>query len=274
MKKASILSGICALGVALAVFALQAAAAQQISDQRISDLLQSGKLRIGIGLGTPTLAVKSASTGEVRGPSMDLGRALAEKMGIAFVSIEYTRAGAVIGGAQSSAWDVAFLVFDQKRGDQADFTQPYMETDFTYLVAGNSQIRNVADVDQPGVRIAVERGGASDLTLTRIIKRAELVRTETNAIGIDLMRTGSVHARAAPRPTLIRESKELTGSRLLDDGFALISLGALVPKGKPGRLAYVDEFIAAAKTSGLIRKIIETNEMPGVRVSAAMERLK
>ena len=40
-----------------------------------------------------------------------------------------------------------------------------------------------------------------------------------------------------------------------------------VPKGHPGRLAYINEFIEDAKASGLVNRIIETLAMQGVRVA-------
>jgi ABC-type amino acid transport substrate-binding protein len=53
--------------------------AQRSTDPRIADLIQSGRLRVALGLGSPELAMKDANTGEVRGPALDLARALAEK---------------------------------------------------------------------------------------------------------------------------------------------------------------------------------------------------
>jgi len=146
------------------------------------------------------LAVKNPTTGEVRGPTIDLGRALSARIGIDLVAIEYPRPGAVIEAAGSNAWDVAFLVVDANRAKQADFSQPYLQTDSTYLVLADSSIHNAADADQPGIRIAVPRGDGSDLELTRVLKRAELVRTDTIDAALELVRVGSAHGRAGPRP--------------------------------------------------------------------------
>ncbi len=258
-----------ALGIGTWVTGAQTAYAQQAKDPRVADLVQAGRLRVGIGLGTPALAVKNPTTGDVRGPALDLGRALAARIGVELVSVEYPRPGAVIEGARTNAWDVAFLVIDPSRAEEADFSHPYMQSDFTYLVPAGSSIRNVADADQPGIRIAVPRGDASDLHLTRILKRGELVRTETLPAAVELVRTGGAHARAAPRPILLAESAKLPGSRVLEDGFAVISYAALVPKGQAGRLAYVNEFIEEAKAGGLVNRTIEGAGLRGVQVAPA-----
>lgn len=274
MTRVLILAVVFAFGIGAGVTELQSAYAQQATDSQVADLIQAGRLRVGIGLGTPALAMKNPATGEVRGPALELGRALATRIGVEFVSVEYPRPGAVIDGARTNAWDVAFLVIDPKRAEEADFSHPYMLSDFTYLVPAGSSIRNVADADQPGVRIAVPRGDASDLHLTRLLKRAELVRTETLAAAVELVRTGGAQARAAPRAILLAESAKFPGSRVLDDGFAVISYAALVPKGQPGRLSYVNEFIEEAKASGLVKRTIDGAGLRGVQVAPASDRTK
>src|SRR5262245_44112504 len=237
---------------------MQAATAQQAPDPRVADLVQAGKLRVAVGLGTPALAIKNSTTGELRGPTMELGRALAARIGVVFAPVEYVRPGTILDGLQTNAWDVAFLVIDPVRAEKADFSHPYMQSDFTYLVAEGSPIRSVGDVDQPGVRIAVPRGDASDLRLTPALKHAELVRTESLDAASELLRSGQAHARASPRVVLLAESARLPGSRVLDDRFAVVSYGALVPKGHAGRLAYINQFIADAKVSGLVARAIES----------------
>jgi polar amino acid transport system substrate-binding protein len=163
---------------------------------------------------------------------------------------------------------VTFLVIDPERATDADFSSPYMESDFTLLVLVGSAIRNFADADQPGIRIGVPRGDAVDLRLTRIVKQAELVRVDNQTAGADLLRTRRVHAYAAPRPALLGMSIHLSGSHVLEDSFATISFAAFVPKGHAGRLAYVSEFLEEAKASGLIKSFIERADLRGMKVAS------
>lgn len=95
------------------------------------------------------------------------------------------------------------------------------------------------------------------------------MRADSLNAAVDLVRTGRAEARAAPRPVLMDESTRLSGSRVLDDRFAVIFNVAMVPKGNAGRLAYVNEFIEEAKASGLIKQIIERNGVQGVQVAPA-----
>jgi len=258
-----------AFGITIKSIGVQILYAQQTPDPRVADLVQAGKLRVGLGLGVALSALKDPATGAVRGPALDLGRALATKIGVQLQTVEYPRPGAVLDGAKTNAWDVTFLVVDADRVAEADFSPPYMQSDFTYLVRAGSPIRTVADADQPGIRIAVPRGDASGLYLSRLLKRAELVRTDNHAGAIDLLRTGRADAYAGPRPVALGFATELPGSRVLEDGFATISFAAMVPKGHAGFLAYVNEFIGEAKASGLIKQIIERHGLQGVQVAPA-----
>lgn len=211
--------------------------------------------------------MKDPANGELRGLAVDLGRALAARIGVDFVAIEYPRPGAILEGVRSNAWDVAFLVVDPERAMEVDFAPPHTQSDFTYLVPAGSPIHVVSDADQPGIRIAVPRGDAVDHRLTRLLKKAELVRTDTISDAVELVRTEGAHARAGPRQALLAESVKLPGSRVLADRFAVISSAASVPKGHAGRLAYISEFIEEAKASGSMKKMIEDAGLRGVHVA-------
>jgi polar amino acid transport system substrate-binding protein len=252
------------------VFALAVAGgvtsfAQQSPDARVADLAQSGALRVGVGLGSLTTAMRDPTTGDVKGPALELGRALAARIGIQFVAVEYPRPGAVIDGLRDNAWDITALIVDPVRAQQVDFSNPFLQSDLTYLVAAGSTLQSVADADQSGIRIGAARNDTSDLELTRALKRAELVRTDSIAAATELLRTGSVNAIALNRPSLIAISATVPGSRVLSDGFADFYSAMAVPKRHEGRLAYVNAFIEDAKTSGLVNRMIEKLVMRGVR---------
>jgi polar amino acid transport system substrate-binding protein len=200
---------------------------------------------------------------------VDLARALAQKIGVDAQNVMYERSGAVLNGLRTNAWDIAFLVVAPERAAEVDFSTPFMQTDFTYLVRPGSPIRQVADVDQPGVRVAVPRGDASELYLSRMLKNAVVVRTDSIPIAVGLLRSEQADVYAGPRPNAIDEAARFPGSRVLDDGFGIIYRAALVPKGHPERLAYVTEFIESVKASGLIKQLIERYELQGITVAPA-----
>jgi len=182
--------------------------AQQMPDPRVADIVHSGKLRVALGLGTPALAMKNPTSGELRGPALELGRTLAARMGVELQAVEYPRPRAILEGLRTNEWDVTFFVIDPVRAAEGVFSIPYMKTDFSYLVRNTSEIRTVADMDQVGMRIAVARGDASDLQLSKLLKRAELVRTDTLPGAVELVRNGQVDAYSSARTVLLRTRPE------------------------------------------------------------------
>jgi polar amino acid transport system substrate-binding protein len=167
----------------------------------------------------------------------------------------------------ANAWDVTLLVVDAARAAKADFSPPYMQTDFTYLVPPRSPVHDIADADRTGLRIAVPQGDASDHWLSNTLKHAELVRVNSISAAIDLVRTERADAYASARPVLLSLAAQLPGSRVLEDGFNTVSYVVLVPKGNPGHLAYISEFTEWAKASGLVKQTIDRAGLRGIKVA-------
>jgi polar amino acid transport system substrate-binding protein len=143
-----------------------------------------------------------------------------------------------------------------------------VEADLTYLVPAGSAFRTVAEVDQPGVRIAVPRGDITDLRLSRVLQHATLVRTDTSDAARELLHTGQAQALAAPRYALLRHAAYLPGVVVLADRFDVIRTAMVVPQGHAGRLSYLSDFLAEAKVSGLLQQTIERAGLRGVQVVA------
>jgi polar amino acid transport system substrate-binding protein len=257
-----------ALGIVVCVLGQQSVYGQQGSDPRVTDLVQAGMVRVGLGL-VPTFATKDPATGELRGVAMDLARALAARLGIDVIPVEYTSPPSVLEGLKTGAWDVGFLGIDPARLAQADFSPPYLQVDSTYLVPAGSSIRTIADADNPGVRIAVTRNSVEDFALTRMLKGAELVRVDTIGAGLDVLRVGNADVLAVPRPTALQFATRLPDSRVLEDRFHAVFHGIAVPKGQAGRLAYVSDFIEEAKASGLVQQAVERAGLRGVQEAPA-----
>jgi polar amino acid transport system substrate-binding protein len=242
--------------------------AQPAPDPRVTDLIRAGRVRVGLGL-VPTFATKDPVTGEVRGVAIDLARALAAHLGVELLPVTYPSPPSVLDGLQAGAWDVAFLGVDPARATVVDFSPPYLHVDSTYLVPEGSSIRQVAEADQAGVRIAVTGKSVEDLVLSRMLQRAELLRVDTVSAGFDALRAGHADVFAAPRPTLLGFSARLPGSRVLGDRFHAVSHAMAVPTGQAGRLAYISAFIEEAKASGLVQRATEGAGLRGVQVAPA-----
>ena len=239
--------------------------AQQVPDARVADVVQAGKIRVGLFV---PQYIKDPTTGELKGVWAEVARALATRIGVQVVLVEHPTPPKAVECLKAGACDLLFLPFDARAANVGDFSPPIFQFDYTLLVPAASSIRNVADADRPGVRIAAVRNHASTMALSGLLKQAELVYAETPDPTFDLLRTGRADAFASTRPTLLDYSTQLPGSRVLEDRYGANINRMVVPKGKTGRLAYVSEFVEEAKASGLVQKAIDRAGPRGVTVAA------
>ena len=96
-----------------------------------------------------------------------------------------------------------------------EFSSAYLELPATYLVPAGSPIRSIAEVDKPGVRIAISNRSAYDLYLTRTLKSAQLVRAEGIPASVKLFVDQKLDALAGLKPGLMAdaEAPRLTPAR-------------------------------------------------------------
>jgi polar amino acid transport system substrate-binding protein len=95
------------------------------------------------------------------------------------------------------------------RAAEVDLSPPFLQFDYTFLVPAGSSIRNAADADRPGIRIAVVRNHVSTLALSRLLENAKQVEADTPDAAFDLLRSGRAARRQYfPRkPTFLHESQ-------------------------------------------------------------------
>ena len=253
--------------LAWACFAV-CASAQHSAPAGQGELAPSGTLRVGLNLGNAVTVTKDATTGELRGVAVEVGRALASRLGVTFTPVTYPSVAKMVEAVKAGEWDVAFLAADPARAVDMAFTPPYMEVDNTYLVPPGSALQTLANVDQPGIRIAVPQRSAPDLFLSRTLRHAELVRSTAGlAAAVELVRTGQAQAVAADRASLLGVAATWSGAWVLEERFMAVEHAIAIPKDREAGLSYLRDFVAQAKHSGLIQQAIERSGVRGVQVA-------
>lgn len=216
----------------------------------LRDLAPTGRIRFAINYGNPVLAQKDPATGEPRGASVALAREFASRAGMDYEFVTFDAAGKVFEAIKSSAWDVAFLAIDPARATELAFTEPYVIIEGTYIVSDASPLRALQDFDRPGVRIAVGRGAAYDLHLTRALKNAELVRADTSAEAVDVFVAQELEAAAGVRQPLVEYARAHPGYRVIDGSFTSIRQAVAVPRARTLALACLGDFVEEVKANG------------------------
>ena len=123
MKKLTIATVACAL-----LFFADSAAAQAPSAAVREELAGTGKVRV---------ALVQPAGGAPSGMGVDVGKDLAERVGVPFEPVLYQSAAAMLADARSGKWDAAILVRDPARAVDVEYTRAF------------------ALVENPGVRYAI-----------------------------------------------------------------------------------------------------------------------
>jgi polar amino acid transport system substrate-binding protein len=149
--------------LALVLIALLASASisqaqKNAPDARVTDLVQTGKVRVGL---FPPQYTKDAATGELKGVWAEIARAFAARLGVQVALLEWSTPPEAVACLKGSACDLLFLPLDDRAANVGDFSNPIFQFDYTLLVPATSSIRGVAEADRPGVRIAAVRNHAS-----------------------------------------------------------------------------------------------------------------
>lgn len=220
-------------------------------------LAPTGKLRVGLYLGNPLSVIRDPVSQEVKGVAFDLGKEMARRMGVPFEPVVHPSVGALLDGTKSGQWDVAFFLVSPARMKDVDFTAPLVELELGYLVPKGSSVSTSADVDRPGIRIAVAEKGQADVILSRLLKQALLVRAPGLAAVLDRVKSGKADAVAANKTILHELSGQLPGSRILDGRFATERVAMAIPKGRDAGVVYARKFVEDAKSQGLVKAAVE-----------------
>lgn len=241
-------------------------AASAASPEIVRDVAPTGRLRAAINTGNVVLAHR-AGDGTLSGISVDLAQELGRRLGLAVDFVPFDTAGKVTASAGANVWDVGFLAVDPLRANEIAFTAPYVVIEGTYAVRETSPLRAIADFDREGVRIAVGRGSAYDLFLTRTLKRATLVRAETSEAAIRLFVADGFEAVAGVKQPIVAFARETPGYRAIPGRFSSIEQAMGVPKGREAAAAYLRGFVEAMKASGFVAEALVRHRQPDAAVA-------
>ncbi|MDF3920536.1 transporter substrate-binding domain-containing protein [Salinicola salarius] len=223
----------------------------------IEALAPEGRLRVAINYGNIVLAQRDGN-GEPAGVSAALARALAAELGVEAEFATFDGAGDVFAAIDDDAWRIGFLARDPVRAEKIHFTAPYVIIEGTYLVPESSPFQDIDELDRSGVRIAVGKGAAYDLYLTRALQHASLVRAATSAAAIELFVESQLDAAAGVRQPLAAYAASNPGYRVLPGRFTAIEQCMAIPKTQASDAVtrYVEDFLARMKREGLVKRAL------------------
>jgi polar amino acid transport system substrate-binding protein len=240
-----------------------------MSQEVVSELAPTGVLRAAINMGNFLLVTGRTSAGDPEGVAPDMAREIASRLGVPVAYVPYARPGELADAAGTGVWDIGLIGAEPQRAEKIAFTPAYVEIEATYLVPAGSPLKTIADVDKPGVRIAVSARSAYDLWLARNIKHAEVVRSEGGGgAAFKQFVDDRMDALAGLRPGLLSDLEKLAGARILDGQFTAVQQAVGTARTNSAGAEFLRDFVEEAKKSGLVARLIERHKVAG-RLSVA-----
>ena len=230
-------------------------------------LAPNGVLSAAVYLGNFLLVTGQSSSGEPTGIAPDICRAIANLLGVELSLFGFNTQDEVVEAAVSGRCGISLLGSDPARAQKLTFTPAYVELEASYLVPANSPITELAQVDQPGVRIASFYKSAYDLWLQRNLKNASLVHADSLKASNELFISNKLDALAGLKTGLVSVARDIPGSRILDGQFTGIQQAIATQKTRLESVEFLNACVEEFIRSGLVADLIRRYQVQGLSVA-------
>ncbi len=221
----------------------------------VQDRIQaSGVLRVCIWPDYHGITWRNPRSDQLSGMDIDLSTALAKTVGARLHYVDSSFA-TLVDDLAAERCDIAMFAVGvtPQRQQVLRFSQPYLRSDI-YGVATRSskQVRQWADIDQPGVRVAVQAGTFMQPVMAASLKKAQLVVIRPPATREQELEAGRVDVFMTDYPYSRRLLDNADWARLIapPQPFSPVPYGYAVKPGDDGWLRQVDQFVASIKRDG------------------------
>lgn len=244
-----------ALVVSLALAGCAGVTASPTAEER-QTLAPNGRLRVGVYPGSPTKRVIA-----------DLGKALAERLGVAFELVELkTRAELVTALSAGRIDFTGTNPSSPARVAQMDCTSTVLDIELGYLVVPGSRVSTVSNVDSAGVRVGVTQGSTSQITLPAMLRNATVVPVLTQKLAGEMLIDRNIDAFATNKAILFEMFDGISGSHILDGKWGTEHWAVCIPKGREEGLIYLHKFTEMARADGLVKSAAERAGLRGAMI--------
>ncbi|MGB9655194.1 MAG: transporter substrate-binding domain-containing protein [Pseudolabrys sp.] len=232
----------------------------------MEELAPTGKLRVAIAVApapSALYAIKDEATGKYRGVTVELGSAIAKKLGVPVEFVPHLASGEIQNSADANRWDVTFMPVDANEKNSSTSAMPITCCKAPTLCR---PARSPRKSRTQRIRRACRR--CREYRDFATAPKATFVTVPGVDAAVAAIKAGEIDCIALSRESLSGLTAKIPGSRVLDGGLLNSSTAVAVPKGKMEALAYVSQF-EDAKASGLVRKAFDDMDLKNSQVAPA-----
>jgi polar amino acid transport system substrate-binding protein len=226
-------------------------------------LAPTGALRVAVYSGSPTSLVRNPATGETKGVALDLGKAMAERLGVPMTLTEFANNAVALESVKNGEADFAFTNATPARMKDMDFSPPVLAVEQGFLAAPNSTLQSASEVDRAGMRVGVSKGSSSERELGQVLKAATVVSAPTLKAAAQMLADGKLDAFGTNKAILHELSDDVPGSRVLPGRYGLENFAIGIPKGRSQGLPWLRQFVAKAQADGIVAQAVQRAGLRG-----------
>lgn len=235
-------------------------ASTAVQADQLADIQKKGELVVGV-LGTDEpMSFIDAKTRELVGYEVDLGRAVAQKLGVKPVFKQITLA-ARIPELQQGHIDLlaASLTHNKEREAQIDFSLTTFVTGQKVLVRANSPVKDVPEL--AGKRVVTAKGSSMEVNMRKVVPTAQIITFDTSPQAFVALQQGKAVGFVNDDVSLVRALAQLGEQRkeykLLPMNLSIEPLALGIKKGEAGFKKVVDDTLRDLEASGKAEALYE-----------------
>jgi glutamate transport system substrate-binding protein len=219
-------------------------------DTTMGKIQAAGEIKIGVKYDVPPFGFKNPQNDEIEGFDVDLGQAIADKLGVEANFIEAISDNR-IPFLQDGTVDLILstMTINAERDQEIDFSEPYYIARGRILVPADSDITGVDSL--AGRKVCTALGSTYEQTLTEQAPEADLNLVDSYSECLELVQNGAVDAVST-------DDVILTGMIIQDDTLSLTEgeplttepYGIGIKDGETDFKAFVDGVLEEYKSGG------------------------
>ncbi len=251
----------------------------------LGKIQEKGEITIGVKFDVPPFGFKNTGSGDVEGFDVDLGKAIAEKLGVEPKFIEAISDNRIPFLEKGTA-DVILstMTINEERVGQINFSDPYFIAKGRILVKSDNE--EITGVDTlAGKSVCTALGSTYEATLKKQAPDADLKLVDSYSECLELLKNDTVQAVSTDDVILtgmiIQEGEDKL--KLVGDELTQEPYGAGIKKGDQELTDFVNQTFEEFKTSGKWKEAYdkwvgqytgEDQEPPTISVDEAVELVK
>jgi ABC-type amino acid transport substrate-binding protein len=212
----------------------------------MDQIVQRGKITIGVKYDVPLFGLLEPATNKLDGFDVALGKAIATELGLRENQIEFTEAISAnrIPYLQEDRADVIIstMTINTMRKEQIEFSRPYYLAGQSILVQrSNTNINGINDLN--GKRVCSAQGSTSEQNIAQMAPQAQLLSLQTYSACVQSMKDGRVDAVSTDDIILAGFAASDRDLKLVGGQFTQEAYGIGVKKGKTDMAAFIDDLL-------------------------------